>query len=31
MNQEHAGIEILINKECNVIVLITEWEYLKEK
>lgn len=30
MNQEHAGLEILRNKECNVIILITEWEYLKE-
>lgn len=30
MNQEHAGLEILRHKECNVIILITEWEYLKE-
>lgn len=30
MNQEYAGLEILRNKECNAIILITEWEYPKE-
>ena len=30
MNQEHAGLEILRNKECNAIILNTEWEYPKE-
>lgn len=27
MNQEYAGLKFLRNKECNAIILITEWEY----